>query len=44
VVSSSDPKAQVNDLMKRRSFKVDDYTLTGLPQKADEFFEPEKAK
>jgi hypothetical protein len=44
VVSSSDPKAQINDLMKRRSFKVDDYTLTGLPQKADEFFEPEKAK
>jgi hypothetical protein len=44
VVSSSDPKAQVNDLMKRRSFKVDDYTLTGLPQKPDEFFEPEKAK
>jgi hypothetical protein len=44
VVASSDPNAQVNALMKLRSFKVDDYTLTGLPEKADEFFEAEKSK
>jgi hypothetical protein len=43
-VSSSDPHAPVNDLMKRRSFEVDDYTFTGLPQKPDELFEAEKAK
>ena len=43
-VSSSDPKAAINDLMKRRTFKVDDYTFTGLPQSADELFEAEKSK
>jgi hypothetical protein len=30
--------------MKSRAFKVDDYAFTGLPQKADEFFEAAKAK
>jgi hypothetical protein len=43
-VSSSDPHAAVNDLMKKRAFQVDEYTFTGLPQKADELFEAEKTK
>jgi hypothetical protein len=43
-VSSSDAHAGVNDLMKRRAFEVDEYTFTGLPQKADDLFEAEKAK
>lgn len=43
-VASSDSKAPINDLMKSRAFKVDDYAFTGLPQKADEFFEAAKAK
>jgi len=30
--------------MKRRAFEVDEYTFTGLPQKADDLFEAEKAK
>jgi len=41
-VSSSDPHAAVNDLMKRRAFQVDDYTFTRLPQKPEELFEAEK--
>jgi hypothetical protein len=44
VISSSDGRAQINDLMKRRAFEVDDYTFTALPQKAGDLFEPEKAK
>jgi hypothetical protein len=44
VVSSSDAKAPVNDLMARRAFEVDEYAFTGLPQKAEELFEPAKAK
>ena len=43
-VSSSDPKAPINDMMGRRAFEVDEYAFTGLPQKADELFEAEKAK
>ena len=39
-ISSTDPKAAVNSLMQKRSFQVDDYTFTGLPQKSDELFEP----
>jgi hypothetical protein len=42
VVSSSDPHAPVNDLMKRRAFQVDEYAFTRLPQKPDELLEPEK--
>jgi uncharacterized protein DUF4340 len=38
-VTSSDSKAGVNALMQKRSFQVDDYTFTGLPQKSDELFE-----
>jgi len=41
-VASSDARAAVNDLMKRRAFQVDDYAISNLPQKADELFEPEK--
>ena len=38
-ITSSDAKAGVNALMQKRSFQVDDYTYTGLPQKPDELFE-----
>jgi Domain of unknown function (DUF4340) len=41
-VSSSDPRAAINDLMRRRAFQVDDYAITSLPQKPDELFEAEK--
>jgi hypothetical protein len=44
VVSSSDPHAVVNDLMTKRSFQVDDYVYTSLPQKSDELFQADKAK
>ena len=44
VVASSDSRALINRLMKGRAFEVDDYTYTGLPQKADDLFEPEKSK
>ena len=39
-ISSTDSKAGVNALMQKRSYQVDDYTFTGLPQKSDELFEP----
>jgi hypothetical protein len=39
-IASTDSKAGVNALMQKRSFQVDDYTFTGLPQKSDELFEP----
>lgn len=39
-VTSSDPKAPVNALMARRSFQIDDYVFTGLPEKAADLFEP----
>ena len=34
------PAAPVNALMQKRAFQIADYTFTGLPQKADELFEP----
>jgi hypothetical protein len=43
-ISSSESKAPVNELMKRRAFQVEEYSFTALPQKADELFETEKAK
>jgi Domain of unknown function (DUF4340) len=43
-ITSSDPNAAVNEMMKKRAFEVDDYIFTGLPQKPDELFEPKKAK
>lgn len=44
VVTSSDPRAPINELMKRRAFETDDYTFTRLPQKPDDILQPEKAK
>lgn len=40
-ISHSDgTTAPVNALMQKRAFQISDYTFTGLPQKADEMFEP----
>lgn len=39
-ITSSDAAAPVNTLMQKRAFQISDYTFTGLPQKADELFEP----
>jgi len=44
VVSNSDGHAGVNAMMAKRSFVVDDYAFTGLPQKADDLFLAAKAK
>jgi hypothetical protein len=30
----------VNAAMQKRAYQISDYTFTGLPQKADELFEP----
>jgi hypothetical protein len=43
-IVNSDSHAAVNDMMKQRSFEVDDYIFTGLPQKPDDMFEPLKGK
>jgi hypothetical protein len=43
-VTSTDAAAPVNALMKLRAFEVEDYAFTGLPQKADELFQPVAAK
>jgi hypothetical protein len=40
VVSHSEASAPVNALMQKRGFQIAEYTFTGLPQKADELFEP----
>ena len=40
-ITSSDAKAPVGELMKKRAFQIDEYAFTNLPQKADELFEPE---
>jgi hypothetical protein len=41
VVSHGDgTAAPVNTLMAKRAFQMADYTFTGLPQKAEELFEP----
>lgn len=39
-ITSSDASAPVNVLMKKRAFQIGDWVFTGLPQKADELFEP----
>jgi hypothetical protein len=44
VISSSDAKAPVNELMGKRAFEVDEYAFTSLPQKPDDLFEAAKAK
>lgn len=38
-VTSSDAAAPINELMKKRAFKVYDYTFTSLPQHAADLFE-----
>ncbi|MBI5381016.1 MAG: DUF4340 domain-containing protein [Opitutae bacterium] len=40
VIASSDEKAPINALMQKRAFQINDYTFTGLPQKANELWEP----
>lgn len=40
LVSHSDANAPINALMQKRAFQISDYTFTGLPQKADDLFEP----
>lgn len=42
-ISHGDAAAPVNALMAKRAFQISDYTFTGLPQKADELFEPAPA-
>jgi hypothetical protein len=42
-ISHGDGGAPVNALMQKRAFQIADYTFTGLPQKADELFEPAPA-
>lgn len=39
-ITSSDPAATVNALMKKRAFQSFDWNFTSLPQKRDELFEP----
>ena len=39
-IANSDEKAPINALMTKRAFQISEYTFTGLPQKADELFEP----
>ena len=43
-ISSSESRAPVNELMKRRAFQIEEYSFTALPQKSDELFEAEKSK
>ncbi len=42
-ITHGDAAAPVNALMAKRAFQISDYTFTGLPQKADELFEPAPA-
>ncbi|MDO8539139.1 MAG: DUF4340 domain-containing protein [Opitutaceae bacterium] len=39
-ITHSDASAPVNAMMQKRAFQISEYTFTGLPQKADEMFEP----
>jgi len=39
-ISSSDPKAPVNGLMRERAFQIDEFAFTSLPQRPDDLFEP----
>lgn len=39
-ITSSDPAAPVNAIMKKRAFQIYDWNFTSLPQKPDELFEP----
>lgn len=42
-ITHSEANAPVNILGQKRAFQVAEYTFTGLPQKADEMFEPAPA-
>lgn len=42
-VTASDSAAPVNALMQKRAFQTNEYSLTSLPQKAEELFEPAPA-
>ena len=39
-ITHSDSKASINKLMQKRTFQIDDYAFTGLPDKTDDLFEP----
>jgi hypothetical protein len=39
-VAHSDAAAPINTWMQKRAFQITEFTFTGLPQKADELFEP----
>ncbi len=39
-IANSDAAAPINTLMQKRAFQIAEYTFTGLPQKAEELFEP----
>ena len=39
-ITHSDASAPVNAAMAKRAYQISDYTFTGLPQKAEELFEP----
>lgn len=39
-ITSSDPAAAINLLMKKRAFQIYDWNFTSLPQKSEELFEP----
>jgi len=39
-IASSEASAPVNTAMQKRAYQISDYVFTGLPQKADEMFEP----
>lgn len=39
-ITHSESSAPINSLMQKRAFQIAEYTFTGLPQKADELFEP----
>ncbi len=39
-ITHSDAVAPVNAAMQKRAYQISDYTFTGLPQKAEELFEP----
>ena len=40
MIGSSDAAAPINTIMTKRAYQISDYTFTGLPQKADELFDP----
>lgn len=39
-ISSNEASAPVNAAMQKRAYQISDYVFTGLPQKADDLFEP----